>query len=322
MMLRFSQVLILLIFVFCSLFAKKIANVSVWDVMSLEDFQLEMYWDILCISRIPRTVSILIAGSSLALAGLIMQSITCNRFVSPTTAGTMDWARLGVMVAIICYPDASPMFRILLAFVISLVGTSLFVSIISKVKQANIIVVPLIGIMLGAVVSSIATFFAYQYDIVQNMASWLQGNFSLVVEGEYEFLYISVPFMALAYLYADRFTIAGMGGAMTTTLGLNHAHIVRVGLVIVSVISSISIVGVGNLPFIGLIVPNVVSLLRGDSVKHTLFDTAWLGAVLVLICDLAARLIIEPYEIPVGVILSVVGSIIFLVLLLKRRRYA
>ena len=71
----------------------------------------------------------------------------------------------------------------------------------------------------------------------------------------------------------------------------------RMGLVIVSIISSITIVEVGYLPFIGLIVPNIVSIFRGDAVKKILFDTAWLGAMLVLICDVAGSIIIAPYEI-------------------------
>lgn len=316
MLLRTAQWLLLLLVAFLSLFVG-IANVPLWDVFSLSADQL----DILMISRLPRLCSILVAGSSLAIAGLIMQCITCNRFVSPTTAGTMEWSRLGVMISILCFADASPFIRIAIAFVVSLIGTGIFLSVISRVSQRNMIIVPLIGIMLGAVVSSASTFFAYQQDIVQNMSSWLQGNFSLIIQGDYELLYISVPFMILAYFYSDKFTIAGMGRGITVTLGLNHAAIVRMGLIIVAVISSITIVGVGNIPFIGLIVPNLVSIARGDSVKNTLFDTVWLGAMIVLLCDIVGRVLIYPFEIPIGIILSIVGSSIFLIMLFRRRTY-
>ncbi len=297
--------------------------VGVFEIPLKEALDTEsMYHEILMVSRVPRLLSILIAGSSLAIAGLIMQCITCNRFVSPTTAGTMEWSKLGIMIAILFLPDASPFLRISAAFIVSLIGTGLFLYIINKVSTRSIIIIPLVGIMLGALVSSIASYLAYDYDVVQNVSSWLQGSFALVIEGNYELLYNSVPFMILAYLYADRFTIAGMGRGITVTLGLNHANIVRIGLVIVAIISATSIVAVGHIPFIGLIVPNLVSMLRGDSVKNTLFDTAWLGAMLVLVCDLAGRLLILPYEIPVGVILSVVGSVIFLLMLFNKRSYA
>ena len=176
--------------------------------------------------------------------------------------------------------------------------------------------------MLGSVVDAGATFFAYKFDIIQNMASWLQGNFSLVIAGKYELLYLSVPLMFLAYFYADYFTIAGMGKGTALSLGLNHAAIVNAGLLIVALVSSASVVGVGNIPFVGLIVPNVLAIFKGDGVKNILWDCAWLGALLVLICDIAGRLIIFPYEIPIGVILSVAGAAVFLVLIRSGRRYA
>ena len=317
MPMRLLQCVTLALVAFSSLFLG-VANVSLFNVFSLDPETLSM----LFISRLPRLCSILLTGSSLAIAGLIMQSITRNRFVSPTTAGTMEWCRFGVMVAILCLPNASTLVRVFVAFIVSLFGTALFLGIITKIQSRSIILVPLAGMMLGSVVNAAATFFAYQYDIVQNMTSWLQGNFSLIIQGNYELLYISLPFMALAYLYADRFTITGMGKGMAVTLGLDHAAIMRIGLVIVAMISSITIVGVGNIPFLGLIVPNLVSIYRGDSVKHILFDTAWLGAMLVLICDMAGRLLLYPYEIPIGIVLSVIGSLLFLGLLFRRRGHA
>lgn len=113
-----------------------------------------------------------------------------------------------------------------------------------------------------------------------------------------------------------------MGKGTALSLGLNHAAIVNAGLLIVALVSSASVVGVGNIPFVGLIVPNVLAIFKGDGVKNILWDCAWLGALLVLICDIAGRLIIFPYEIPIGVILSVAGAAVFLVLIRSGRRYA
>lgn len=277
---------------------------------------------VLLISRLPRLLSIIITGSGLAVAGLIMQSVMQNRFVSPTTAGTMEWCRLGVMIAILAFPDLSPLSRVASAFVVSLAGTALFVFLINKVKARNIIFVPLAGMMLGSVVNAVTVFFAYGNDIMQNMTSWLQGNFSLIIKGNYELLYIGVPLMILAYMYADRFTIAGLGKNMTTGLGLNHAATMRLGLALIALISSVTIVTVGNIPFLGLVVPNLIRLYRGDSLKRTLFETAWLGSVLVLFCDILGRIMIYPYEIPIGIIFSVTGGGMFLMLLLRRKSHA
>ncbi len=188
-------------------------------------------------------------------------------------------------------------------------------------RHQNVILVPLIGIMLGGVVNAGAVFYAYQFDIVQNMASWLQGSFSLVIEGNYELLYASIPLMLLAYVYADLFTIAGMGRDAAVALGLNHASIMRMGLVIVSIISSITIVEVGYLPFIGLIVPNIVSIFRGcREEKSCLIRLGWGHACSCLRRGRAHAY--RPFEIPIGVILSVVGGAVFLTMLFHRKTYA
>ena len=311
------QLVVLLALALLSLF------VGVTEISPLGIFQRDFVQiKVMLISRIPRLLSIIMTGSSLAVAGLIMQSLMQNRFVSPTTAGTMEWCRLGVLLAILVFPDIPPLLRVVVAFAVSLAGTLLFVMFINNIKSQNIIFVPLCGMMLGSVVAAFTTFFAYSYDIMQNMTSWLQGNFSLIVRGNYELLYIGIPLMVLAYFFADRFTIAGMGKGMATNLGLNHALTMRVGLTIVAMISSVTIVAVGNIPFLGLVVPNLVSLYRGDSIRNTLFETAWLGAIMVLACDLIGRILIFPYEIPIGIIFSVLGGGMFLILLFRRASHA
>lgn len=308
---------ILIIIAYISIFVG-VKEMPFLGMFSLDQEQMR----VLIISRFPRLLSILITGSSLSICGLIMQTITQNRFMSPTTAGTAEWCRFGVMLVILLFPGTSVFFRVTVAFIVSAAGTMLFMGILARIQYQNVILVPLIGMMLGSVVSAVTTFFAYQFDIIQNMNAWLLGNFSLVIQGNYELLYLSIPFMLLGYLYANHFTIAGMGKDMTTGLGLNHAHIMRVGLVIVALISSITIVSVGNIPFLGLIIPNIVSLYRGDSLKKSLFDTAWLGALFVLVCDMAGRMLIFPYEVSIGVMVSVIGSIIFLLILFRRNKHA
>lgn len=271
-------------------------------------------------SRIPRLLSVVITGAGLSISGLIMQTITNNKFVSPSTAGTMEWCRLGVLLAILFTGGKAPIVKIVFAFVISLAGTLVFMSLLQKVQLKNMFMIPLIGMMLGNVISSITTFLAYKYDVIQNISAWLQGNFSLVIKGSYEILYIGVPCVVIAYLYSSKFTIAGMGKSFATNLGLNHKAVVTVGLVIVAFITSLIVVTIGSIPFIGLIVPNIVSMYGGDNIKNTLFDTALFGAFFVLICDMIGRYLIYPYEINVSVIISVLGSIIFLLILWKKKR--
>jgi iron complex transport system permease protein len=287
------------------------------DLFSLSEDQLQ----ILLISRFPRLISIIIAGLSMSIVGLIMQQLTRNKFVSPTTAGTMDSARLGILVALMLFTSASPIEKMLVAFVFALLGTFIFIKILDKVKFKDAIFIPLVGLMFGNIISSITTFFAYKNDLIQNMSSWLQGNFSMSIQGRYELLYISIPLVIIAYLYANKFTIAGMGEEFAINLGLNHKQVVNIGLTISALVTTVVLLTVGMIPFLGLIIPNIVTIYQGDHLKKSLSHTAVLGAVFVLACDILGRIIIYPYEIPIGVTVGVIGSGIFLYLLLRRKAH-
>ncbi|MDM5300483.1 petrobactin ABC transporter permease YclN [Bacillus subtilis] len=297
--------------------------IGVEDLSPLDLFDLsKQEASTLFASRLPRLISIIIAGLSMSICGLIMQQITRNKFVSPTTAGTVDWARLGILISLLLFTSASPLIKMLIAFVFALAGNFLFMKILERIKFNDTIFIPLVGLMLGNIVSSIATFIAYKYDLIQNVSSWLQGDFSLVVKGRYELLYLSIPLVIIAYLYADRFTVAGMGESFSVNLGLKYKRVVNIGLMIVSLITSLVILTVGMLPFLGLIIPNIVSIYRGDNLKNSLPHTALLGAVFVLFCDILGRIIIFPYEISIGLMVGIIGSGIFLFMLLRRKAYA
>ena len=208
-----------------------------------------------------------------------------------------------------------------IAFVFALAGNFLFMKILERIKFNDAIFIPLVGLMLGNIVSSVATFIAYKYDLIQNLSSWLQGDFSLVVKGRYELLYLSIPLVIIAYVYADKFTVAGMGESFSVNLGLKYKRVVNIGLIIVSLIASLVILTVGMLPFLGLIIPNMVSIYKGDNLRSSLPHTALLGAVFVLFCDILGRVIIFPYEISIGLMVGVIGSGIFLYMLLRRKAY-
>lgn len=295
-----------------------VSSVTMRGLFNLEDSQWQIFLD----SRVPRLVSILIAGASLSICGLVMQQLSRNRFVSPTTAGTMDSARLGILLAILFFPGASMFLKTAIAVLVSFIGSLLFMSILSRLKFKDTIFVPLVGMMFGNVISSITAFIAYQQDLLQNLSGWLQGDFSLVMSGRYELLYFSLPMLIISYLFAQRFSIVGMGKDFATNLGLNYNQVLYIGLLIVSTVSSIIIVSVGVIPFLGLIIPNLVALYLGDNLKKILSHTALLGAVFVLFCDILGRCLIYPYEISINAVVGVMGSGIFLYFLLKRYRHA
>jgi len=274
---------------------------------------------VLLISRVPRTLALILAGMALSVAGLIMQMLARNRFVEPSTAGTVESAGLGILVVTIFAP-ALPLFgKMAVAALFALAGTFLFMRILRAVPLRSTLVVPLVGIMLGGVIWSVASFIAYRYDLLQTLGAWTLGDFSGVLRGRYEMLWIAAALTLLAYITADRLTVAGLGSDLTTNLGLNYRRVMTLGLSIVAMVTATVVVTAGSIPFLGLIVPNLVSAVMGDNLRRSIPWIALTGAGFVLASDIIGRLIRFPYEIPIGTIFGVLGSAIFLWLLLGRR---
>ncbi|UXR48752.1 ABC transporter permease [Staphylococcus simulans] len=313
---RFPVLLILFIFLtILSLFVG-VSQLSITQIFHLTADQQ----NILFSSRIPRTVSIIISGSSLALAGLIMQQMMQNKFVSPTTAGTMEWAKLGILISLIFFPQAHILIKLLFAMVLSIGGTFFFMKLIQIIRFKDVIFVPLLGIMIGGIISSLTTFVALRTNALQSIGNWLNGNFAIITSGRYEVLYLSIPLLIVTYIFANYFTIAGMGKDFSHNLGVNYDRIMMFGLTITATMTALVVVTVGTLPFLGLIVPNIVSIYRGDHLKNALPHTAVLGAIFVLVSDILGRVIVYPYEINIGLTIGVFGTLIFLVMLFKGSR--
>lgn len=277
-------------------------------------------WLILATTRVPRTVSLILAGATMSICGLIMQQLTQNKFVSPTTAGTMDSARLGILLVMLFLPNASTTVRTLAAFIFAFLGTMVFLGLSRLLPTKEPIFLPLLGVMFGNIVGSVATFFAYQFQLIQNMSSWLQGNFSLVAKGSYELLYLTIPLFLVIYLFAYYFTIVGLGEDVAINLGVNYRLIQTLGIGLVAAASGLVLIMVGIVPFLGVIVPNIVSLIYGDHVKQNLWITAVSGSLFLMVCDILSRIVISPYEIPVSLTVGILGSLIFIYLLVGRKR--
>lgn len=239
-------------------------GVSSISPLDLLDFQSEET-QIFLISRLPRLIAILLAGAGMSIAGLIMQQLSRNKFVSPTTAGTLDATRLGILVSMLLFANATMLEKMAVAFAFALAGTFLFMQILDRIKFKDAIFIPLVGLMFGNILSSVTTFFAYRADVIQNMSAWLQGDFSMIMKGRYELLYISLPILIIAYFYANRFTVAGMGEDFSKNLGLAYRRIVNIGLILVALVTTTVVLTVGIIPFLGLIIPNIISIFKGRS---------------------------------------------------------
>jgi len=292
-------------------------NISIVDFISgnLTKDAIEVF----IVSRVPRSIALLLAGSSMAIAGLIMQLLVRNRFVEPATAGTLESATLGLLVVTLLAPSMVIFGKMLVAAGFALVGTMIFLRISRRAMVQDILLVPLIGIMLGGVIGAIATFFAYKFDLLQSLLAWTIGDFSAVLQGRYELLWVGFLFALIAYFIADRLTVISMGQDFTTNLGINYKQVLRFGLLVVSMVSATVVVTVGVIPFLGLVVPNIVSLIMGDNMRRSIIWVAIVGAAFILLCDILGRIIRAPYEIPIGTVMGVVGSVLFLYLLLRKK---
>lgn len=277
---------------------------------------------ILITSRLPRTLAIILTGASLAVAGMIMQILMRNRFVEPSMVGASQSAALGLVLITLFFPASGLMTRMSAAAAASILGMLLFLALIRRLPPSAHLMIPLVGIMFGGIIESVSTFIAYENDLMQLLAVWQQGEFSGVLLGRYELLWFTGILALAAYLIADQLTIVGLGDTVAVNLGLNRNTILWIGLFIVAITTSLVVVTIGNIPFIGLVVPNIVSRIMGDKLRTSLPSVALMGAGLVLFCDILGRIIRYPFEIPVSTIFGVVGTVLFLYLLIRSPKHA
>ncbi|SLM92900.1 Petrobactin ABC transporter, permease protein I [Brachybacterium nesterenkovii] len=275
--------------------------------------------EMFAITRVPRTIALVLAGAAMSMSGLVMQLITQNRFVEPTTTGTTEWAGLGLIAVMVLFPGASLMARMGAAIGAAFLGTLVFFAFLRQVRLRSSLIVPIIGMMLGAVVSSVSTFIALQFDALQILGVWFAGSFTSILKGQYEILWIVALVVVAVFIAADRFTVAGLGEEVATTVGVDYQKVVLLGTGLIAIATGVVTVVVGALPFLGLIVPNIVSLVRGDDLRSNLPWVCLLGIAIVTACDLLGRLIIMPFEVPVSLILGIVGAVVFVGLLLRQR---
>ncbi|NLO85941.1 MAG: iron chelate uptake ABC transporter family permease subunit [Clostridiales bacterium] len=288
---------------------------GVYDIWGQED-GLRMFF----ITRIPRTVALMLTGAAMSMSGLVMQLITQNRLVEPTTTGTIEWAGLGLLVVYLIVPAPTLVLRMTGAIIFSFAGTMVFFMFLKRVKLRSSLIVPIIGMMLGAVVSAFSTFLGLTFQMTQSIENWFIGSFASVQIGRYEYLWLIVIIAVLIYIYADRFTLAGLGEDVAKSLGANYNRIVMLGTGLIAFAVGIVTAVIGNLPFLGLIVPNVISMYRGDDLRSNLPWVCVLGMGVITLCDIISRTIIMPFEVPVSLILGTVGSVVFIIILMRQRR--
>lgn len=280
----------------------------------------DMSWLTLTASRFPRLAALILTGIGLSVCGVILQHIVRNKFVEPATSGGLDAAKLGILVALTMIPTSSNLVRMIFALLFCFASSLIFVGMVNRIRLKSTILIPVIGLMYGGVLTAIAEYYAYHNNILQSMQGWMLGDFSKIVQGNYEIIYLILPIVVLTYLYAQRFTMLGMGEGIAKSLGLNYTATVVLGLILVAVTVASTVITVGAIPFVGLVIPNLVAMHYGDNLGRTLPLVALGGASLLLICDIIGRLLIHPFEVPIGLTAGSIGGVLFFILILWRNR--
>lgn len=275
---------------------------------------------LLFVSRWPRTLALILAGASLAVAGLILQMMARNRLVEPSMVGTVDAAACGVLLCAIIAPGMALWLKFSVVSVCAALGTILFLAVLKRIPLRSALIVPLVGLVLASVIHAGSSLVAHQFELSQALRAWSSGDFSAVLRGRYELLWVAAGVMLLAMLLADRFTVIGMGKDFAANAGINYRWLMVSGVLLVSMMVASVVIIAGALPFIGLIVPNLIGLITGDNLRRAIPLVVLAGSALMLAADLLGRVLIHPYEIPSANILAICGSVVFLVILLRGRR--
>jgi iron complex transport system permease protein len=241
--------------------------------------------------------------------------------VEPTTIGTTEWAGLGLLTVYLLIPSPSLVLRMTGAIVFSFIGTMFFFLLLRRVRLRSSLIVPIMGMMLGAVISAFSTFVTLYFNMSQVIEGWFIGSFAPVQAGKYEYLWFIVIVTMIVFLYANRLTLAGLGEEVATTLGVNYNRLIILANALIAVTVGIVAAVIGNIPFLGLIVPNIISMIRGDDLRSNLPWVCVLGMGTITLCDIIARAVIMPFEVPVSLILGTVGAVVFILILLRQRKH-
>lgn len=251
----------------------------------------------------------------MSIAGLLMQTVTQNHFAAPSTVGTVEAAKFGMLLSLFFFPSATLAQKMLFAFVSAIFFTIIFIRFVRKFSFKEKWLLPLVGIIYSGVISAAGEIIAYRFDLVQSMASWTQGSFSMIQKHQYEWLFLSLIILIAVWKLSATFTIMNLGEDTSHNLGISFYQMEGMTLFLIALTTSVTMITVGSLPFIGVIVPNIIRKFYGDHITRIKGLTALTGACLILACDIVARLVIRPYEVSVSLILGILGSLAFVYLL-------
>lgn len=270
--------------------------------------------------RLPRTLAAMLAGSALATAGLLLQSVLRNPLAAPSVIGINAGAGLCALIVMAFFPAAAGLTP--LAAFAGACLSAFAVYLLARLTGASRITIVLAGVamnsLLGACMDAIVTLVP---DAAISRSAFSIGGFANVSMAKLGF---AAPFWAagllLALIFQRELSLMALGDDVAQSLGLRVERFRALFLVAAAMLAGAAVSFAGLLGFVGLIAPHITALLTKGDDRLRLPLTATLGAALCLLCDLLARTLFAPYELPVGIVLSFLGAPFFLYLLIRRKR--
>jgi len=281
-----------------------------------------IFWQL----RVPRTILGFIAGSALALAGLIFQNIFKNSLATPYTLGVSTGASAGIVLGIKLHLTSSFLGLngiYIFGFLGALIAITVILGIAKLVKSYSIYTLLMSGVAINFFFSSLIVLVQYLFDFTHTITilRWLMGG--ITTTGYRELLFflpVYIFFIFASFLLKNELLIASAGDEFAYSKGLNIKNFRILLFVLVSFIIGVLVSFVGPIGFIGLIVPHIARIIFKKDFQSVLFFTIITGGILLSLTDFIARILIPPVEIPVGIITSLMGAPFFLFILISSLR--
>jgi iron complex transport system permease protein len=277
------------------------------------------------IARMPRVLSAVVVGAALATAGVVLQALFRNPLAAPETLGVSSGAALGAILAITAGWDigAGPFSPVALASLAGAAGAATLVYMLARSprRPLSTSVLLLAGVTLNAFISAVIMFVQYMADFTQSfrVLRWLVGDLDI---GSYPPIAAAVPLLAgavaIAAVISSRLNLLSVGASAAATRGVDVERTQRLAFVSASLATSTAVSLAGPVAFIGIVVPHLVRLMVGVDHRVVLPAAILFGAAFLVLCDLVARTILAPVEVPVGIVTAVIGGPFFLWLLIRR----
>ncbi|WP_442603953.1 FecCD family ABC transporter permease [Paenibacillus sp. KN14-4R] len=271
-------------------------------------------------SRFPRAVGSVLIGAFLAISGALMQGMTRNDLASPSIMGVSDGSVFAITICMIFIPNSSSMEMILFSFLGSALSIVIVFGMASMLPGGlSPVRMAILGTIIGTFLSSISAALSTYFHMSQNISFWYNARLHQMNP---ELIKLAIPFAAvgivMAILLSKSISVLSLGEEVATGLGLKTSVIKFATICSVVILTGISVALAGKIGFVGLIVPHIARFLTGLDYKWVIPCSGVLGGLFLALCDILSRFLNYPFEMPIGVVTSILGVPFFLYLIRTR----